>query len=105
MLPVSLRLRGGIDAAQAQMVERTVKGIREVRRRIGCGEMNRQLAAREFHGDGGSKRRLADAAFSHHHDQAMFVPGDFIDQCGQIGRAGKCLRSGDGSAARLHGIE
>ena len=58
----------------------------EMRGRVGGGEMDGQSAMRQFDGDRRRKRRFADAALAHQHDEAMTIGGDAVHQFRKAGR-------------------
>ena len=63
-------------------------------RGIGRAEMHGMAAPDETKGNGGGDRRLADAALSHHHNEALSIRRQKIDQPIQ-GRKVADERSGD----------
>ena len=63
-----------------------------MRRRIGGRQLDRMAALRELYRDRRGQRRLAHAALAHHHDQAVPVRRQLVDQGGERPAASRIAR-------------
>ena len=77
---VSLGFRLGVDAADFQVRQTAVEGLRHMRRRVGGGQVNAVAALHQPYGQRSGNRGFADAALAHDHDQAVAQRGQFVGQ-------------------------
>ncbi len=82
-LGVRLRLRGRIDAADLEVIDDARDRLCDVRRRIGRAQVHVDASRRELDRDSRRHRRLSDATFAHHHDEAVPGTGELVDQARQ----------------------
>ncbi|MCY1362730.1 hypothetical protein D9M68_660920 [compost metagenome] len=99
MIPITLGLHLRVDSAQRQVLKCSFQCLCKVGGRVRGGQVHRQSTPGQFNRNRCGQCGFPDTAFTHHHDQAMTIGGDLVDQGLESWRVqfnrrtGRCLRA------------
>ena len=68
------------DMAYTSVLKRAIQCLGKVRGRIRSSQVHGQPTSSQLDGNRCGQSRFPDTTFAHHHDQAMIIGGDLVDQ-------------------------